>query len=156
MSLILPLSGIKNHEEVVKVNFTVSLNSIVNSQEDSNVVAVFEEITGGKSKLSTPRLAKAILNMPDEIDLFERSTLVASWITGETIQLVAVDPRNTSRGKHLGCPADPPGNIRRTKGQYDIGICTGCNQPVNTHNHAAKKIRARAVKQLQEQVEKLH
>ena len=101
-------------------------------------------------------LAKAILNMPDEIDLFERSTLVASWITDETIQLVAVDPRNTSRGKHLGCPADPPGNIRRTKGQYDIGICTGCNQPVNTHNHAAKKIRARAVKQLQEQVEKLH
>ena len=101
-------------------------------------------------------LAKAILNMPDEIDLFERSTLVASWITGKTIKLVAVDPRNTSRGKHLGCPADPAGNIRRTKGQYDIGICTGCNQSVNTHNHAAQKICARAVKKLQKQAENLN
>ncbi len=101
-------------------------------------------------------LAKAILNMPDEINLFERSTLVASWITGETIQLVAVDPRNTSRGKHRGCPADPPGNIRRTKGQYDIGICSSCNQSVNTHNHAAQEICARAVKQLEEQTEKLN
>lgn len=98
-------------------------------------------------------LAKAILNMPDEVDLFERSTLVASWITGETLQLVPIDPRNTSRGKHLGCPADSPGNIRRTQGQYDIGICSGCNQSVNTHQHAAKVIRARAIRQLQEQTE---
>ena len=92
----------------------------------------------------------------DEVDLFERSTLVASWITGETIQLVPVDPRNTSRGKHIGCPADPSGKIRRTKGQYDIGICTGCNQSINTHQHAAQVIRARAVKWLEKQAENLH
>ena len=58
-------------------------------------------------------------------------------LPADTNQLVSVYPRNTSRGKQLGCPADPPGSVCRTKGQYDIGICTSCNQSVNTHQHAA-------------------
>jgi hypothetical protein len=86
-------------------------------------------------------LAKAILNMPDEIDLYKRTILLVFHLTGVVVTLRRVDPRNTSQGVHVECPADPPGKLRRFRDAYDLVPCSVCGVLVNTHYNAACLIR---------------
>ncbi len=90
-------------------------------------------------------LAKAILSMPDEPDLVERACFVSEHNTKQAIKLISVDPRNTSKGKHIGCSKNPPGTISRTSQSYDYANCSGCNNRLNTHIHAAKVIKRRGL-----------
>ncbi len=86
-------------------------------------------------------LAKAIYNMPDEMNLFEKAVSLASSLLGYEVQLKKVDPRNTSRF-HNGCG----GTIQRSPKSYDIAQCKKCGKTVNTHINAAKNIRDKGEK----------
>ncbi|MHA2370478.1 MAG: hypothetical protein ACXADX_16805, partial [Candidatus Hodarchaeales archaeon] len=88
-------------------------------------------------------LAKAILNMPDDLDLYERSVLVVEWLTGREVPIQRVSPYRTSQGPHVGCPASPAGFLHRRQGQWDFAECSACQQLVNSHRNAAKLIRDR-------------
>ena len=93
-------------------------------------------------------LAKAILNMPDEIDLYERAILLVLYLTGTAVVLRRVDPRNTSQGKHIDCSADPAGKVLRFRDSYDITPCSACGSLVNTHHNAACLIRDKGLLQV--------
>jgi hypothetical protein len=86
-------------------------------------------------------LAKAILTMPDELDLYDRAILLVYYHTGVIITLHRVDPRNTSRGVHVGCSANSAGRLRRSRKNYDLAPCSSCGSSVNTHSNAACLIR---------------
>ncbi|MHA2272833.1 MAG: hypothetical protein ACXACI_13285 [Candidatus Hodarchaeales archaeon] len=88
-------------------------------------------------------LAKAILNMPDDLDLYERSVLVVEWLTSRKVSIQRVSPYHTSQGPHVGCPASVAGYLRRRRGQWDFAECSACHQLVNSHRNAAKLIRDR-------------
>jgi len=93
-------------------------------------------------------LAKAILNIPDEIDLYERAILLVLYITGTSVALRRIDPRNSSQGKHIDCSADPVGKILRSRDSYDIAPCSACGSLVNTHYNAACLIRDKGLLQV--------
>ncbi|MFQ5979051.1 MAG: hypothetical protein ACE5OZ_13070 [Candidatus Heimdallarchaeota archaeon] len=86
-------------------------------------------------------LAKAILAMPDQEDLFPRAVLLASYIIGRPIKLRKVNPAYTSQGAHRACSVTPPGRIVRPAGQWDYAECSRCHQRVNTHREAAVHVR---------------
>ncbi|MBY9001630.1 MAG: transposase [Candidatus Heimdallarchaeota archaeon] len=86
-------------------------------------------------------LAKAIYNMPDEINLFEKAVGLASSLLGYEVKLMKVDPRNTSRF-HNGCG----GTIQRSTKSYDIAQCKKCGKTVNTHINAARNIKDKGEK----------
>lgn len=86
-------------------------------------------------------LAKAIYNMPDEMNLFEKAVNLASSLLGYEVLLKKVDPRNTSKF-HNGCG----GTIQRSPKSYDISQCKKCGKTVNTHLNAAKNIRDKGEK----------
>ena len=86
-------------------------------------------------------LAKAIYNMPDEMNLFEKAVSLASSLLGYEVLLKKVDPRNTS-SFHNGCG----GTIQRSPKSYDIAQCKKCGKTVNTHINAAKNIRDKGEK----------
>ncbi len=85
-------------------------------------------------------LAKAILSLPDELDLFERVVLVSEWITGKSVTLVRVDPRGTSQSFHHGCPASPPGKLLRDRTNWDYALCSSCGALINCHKNASYHI----------------
>ncbi|MFX0182842.1 MAG: hypothetical protein ACFE95_07150 [Candidatus Hodarchaeota archaeon] len=86
-------------------------------------------------------LVKAILSMPDDIDLYERSILLVFYLTGAVVTLRRVDPRYTSQGVHVGCPVAPIGQVLRSRNNYDNALCSTCGSSVNTHLNAACLIR---------------
>jgi len=90
-------------------------------------------------------LAKAILSMPDDINLQERSCLLVELITGETSTLVKVDPRGTSRCHHHGCSSLTAGKILRDSSNYDIARCSSCHSTVNVHDNSSIEIRERGL-----------
>jgi len=55
-------------------------------------------------------LAKAIVSMPDNEDLYTKAVAVVHWITNNPVVLVKVDPYLTSQGQHLGVQKFPRGN----------------------------------------------
>jgi len=81
-------------------------------------------------------LAKAILSMPDEIDIFRKSTELASIYTNKKVKLNTINPYKTS-SQHYNCG----GKLKREKGNWDICLCTKCDIEVNTHRNAALHIR---------------
>ena len=84
-------------------------------------------------------LAKAILNMPDELNIFEQAVIaviLASIYTGTQIELKQINPRGTSSVHHKCL-----GKLRRGPGKWDIAPCSKCGIEVNTHLNAAKFIR---------------
>ena len=93
-------------------------------------------------------LAKAILNMPDDIDLYERVVLLVLYLTGIAVALRRVDPRYTSQGKHIDCSADPAGKVLRSRDSYDLAPCSACGSLVNTHHNAACLIRDKGLLQV--------
>jgi hypothetical protein len=90
-------------------------------------------------------LAKAILTMPDELDLYQRAILLVYFFTGVFTILQRVDPRNTSRGIHMGCSATPAGRLIRSRKHYDSAPCSACGSFVNTHTNAACLIRVKGL-----------
>jgi hypothetical protein len=88
-------------------------------------------------------LAKAITSMPDDVNLYLRAVTVAQTISLSPKQLVRVDPYNTSKSSHVGCPVTPAGNIKRKHGQYDIVSCLACGESVNSHTNAALQLMQR-------------
>ncbi len=86
-------------------------------------------------------LAKAIYNMPDETNLFEKAVNLASHVLKAKVKLIQVDPRNTSKF-HNGCG----GTIQRSTKSYDIAQCKKCGKTVNTHINAARNIRDKGEK----------
>ncbi len=86
-------------------------------------------------------LAKAVLAMPDEEDLYMRAVLLASYITARPITLRKVNPAYTSQGTHLSCSVSPPGRLIRHEGTWDYARCSVCQHLVNTHQEAAHHIR---------------
>jgi len=94
-------------------------------------------------------LAKIVLSLPDEADLFTRAVLVANWLSGRDVSLVKVDPRGTSNTVHYNCPSPSSSGrviLRRTAGSWDEVDCPSCHQLVNTHTNAACFIRDLGVK----------
>ena len=91
-------------------------------------------------------LVKAILSMPDDKSLPERAILMYEWLTGKKLTLVLVDPRGTSQGEHVNCPAIPKGRIHRSGKNWDEVTCTGCKERVNTQTNAARVIKFRGLK----------
>jgi hypothetical protein len=91
-------------------------------------------------------LAKAILNMPDDIDIYERALLLIYYFTGTVTTLTRVNPRNTSRGVHVGCSSIPNGRLLRSGNNYDIAPCSACGLYVNTHINTAYLIRNKGLK----------
>jgi len=88
-------------------------------------------------------LARAILSMPDDLDLQKRSCLLVEWLTGRTTTLVKVDPRGTSQCQHHGCPSLPAGKILRDSTNYDIARCSSCHSSVNVHDNSSIEIHER-------------
>ena len=81
-------------------------------------------------------LVKAILNMPDELNIFEQAVILASTHTGTQIELKLINPWGTSSVHHKCL-----GKLRRGPGKWDIASCSKCGIEVNTHLNAAKFIR---------------
>ncbi|MCE7737463.1 MAG: hypothetical protein GPJ54_21415 [Candidatus Heimdallarchaeota archaeon] len=81
-------------------------------------------------------LAKAILSMPDEINIFEKAVILASSYRQTNIELNLINPFKTS-STHYNCG----GKLRRSLGNWDICACTFCKVEVNTHFNAALHIR---------------
>ena len=91
-------------------------------------------------------LAKAILSMPDDLDLFTRALLLVKLFTGKSIPLCSVSPAYTSSGPHVGCPSSPHGRLSRSSSSsYDFARCPACDLLVNTHRNAAYIIRDRCL-----------
>jgi hypothetical protein len=95
-------------------------------------------------------LAKAIISMPDNEDLYTRSALTVQWLTGNPIQVIEVDARNTSQSQHSSCLITPRGKIQRSSKFYDLAPCSACGLMINTHHHAACVIRDRGLEYLAE------
>jgi hypothetical protein len=89
-------------------------------------------------------LAKAILTMPDGVDLFTRALLLVKHFSGSCVTLRSVDPAYTSTGPHVGCPSSPPDRLTRSS-SYDFVLCPSCDSLVNIHYNAACLIRDRAL-----------
>jgi len=81
-------------------------------------------------------LAKAILSMPDELNIFEKAVILASKHTQTQIELKLINPFKTS-SRHYKCG----GRLLRSWGNWDICSCKKCNIEVNTHLNAALHIR---------------
>ncbi|MCH8908600.1 MAG: hypothetical protein IH840_16055 [Candidatus Heimdallarchaeota archaeon] len=81
-------------------------------------------------------LAKAILAMPDEINIFEQAVILASSYRQADIELKLINPFKTS-SNHYDCG----GKWRRSLGNWDLCQCTFCEAEVNTHFNAALHIR---------------
>ncbi len=90
-------------------------------------------------------LAKAILSMPDGLDLFTRAVLLVNHFSDQSVSLRSVNPAYTSSGLHVGCPSSPPGRLSRSSSEYDFAPCPSCGSLVNTHFNAACLIRVRAL-----------
>ena len=90
-------------------------------------------------------LAKAILSMPDGLDLYQRAILLVKWLTGREVTLRLVSPAYTSQGLHVGCPAPVAGRLTRVSGSYDYVRCPACGSLVNSHTNAARVILARGL-----------
>jgi len=90
-------------------------------------------------------LAKAILSMPDDLNLFTRALLLVKLFTGKSISLRTVSPAYTSSGPHVGCLSSPPSFLSRSGSSYDFVRCPTCDLLVNTHRNAAIIIRDRAL-----------
>ncbi len=90
-------------------------------------------------------LAKAILSMPDGLDLYQRAILLVKWLTGRQVTLRLVSPAYTSQGLHVGCPAPVAGRLTRVIGSYDYVRCPACGSLVNSHTNAARVILARGL-----------
>ena len=82
-------------------------------------------------------LAKAILNMPDELDIFEQATFLAAAHTGIKVKLELINPRQSSRIHH-----DCGGRLQRDKKNWHVAPCKNCGQIVDTHHNAAMNIAA--------------
>ena len=93
-------------------------------------------------------LAKIILSMTDEIDLFEQVNLRVEWFTGNKQTLVLVDPRNTSQGEHVKCSNKIKGRIKRKGNEWDYASCNACGEQVNTHYNAAMIIKQQGIEYL--------
>ena len=93
-------------------------------------------------------LAKAILSMPDDVDLFTRAVLLIEHFSGLTIPLRSVNPSYTSSGPHVGCSFSPPGRLLRSSSSYNFAPCSSYGSLVNTHFNAACLIRDRALSSL--------
>ncbi len=89
-------------------------------------------------------LAKAILSMPDGVDLFTRALLLVKHFSGSCVTLRSVDPAYTSTGLHVGCPSSSPKRLIRSS-SYDFVLCPSCDSLVNTHFNAACLIRDRVL-----------
>lgn len=89
-------------------------------------------------------LARAIYNMPDCVNIYEKAVSIATKELGYNIELIKIDPRNTST-RHFGCG----GILERNLGSYDYAPCKKCGQKVNTHINAAKNIAEKGVKESQ-------
>jgi len=103
------------------------------------------------AKGSHGALAKIILSLPDEFDLFTRATHVAEWLSGKEITLVRVDPRGTSTNVvHYDCPSrvfSGRNPLKRQPGSsWDYVVCPVCGQTVNIHANAACFIRDLGIK----------
>lgn len=81
-------------------------------------------------------LAKAILSMPDEINIFEKAVILASSYRQTNIELNLINPFKTS-SNHYNCG----GKLRRSLGNWDLCTCAFCKAEVNTHFNAALHIR---------------
>ena len=95
------------------------------------------------AKRTRGTLAKIILSMTDELDLFEKVCLRVEWLTGQKQTLILVDPRNTSQGEHVTCKNKKKGKIKRKGNEWDYANCNACGELVNTHFNAAMIIRQR-------------
>ena len=58
-----------------------------------------------------------------------------------TLSMPDVDPRNTSKEKHIMCSKNLSGTISRTSQSHDYANCSVCDDRLNTHVHAAKVIK---------------
>ncbi len=65
-------------------------------------------------------LAKAILNMPDELDLFEQAVMLAASYTGTEIRLERINPFQTS-SVHYNC--DSGGRLSAPR-CIELGYCS--------------------------------
>ncbi|MHA2363830.1 MAG: hypothetical protein ACXAC7_07715 [Candidatus Hodarchaeales archaeon] len=93
-------------------------------------------------------LAQAILNMPDDEQIFVQSAWKTEWITGNTVQIISVDPRNTSNSSHYHCCRKKSGKLQRTSQNWDIAKCSACHEKINVHDNSALHIRDRGLKKL--------
>ncbi|MHA1551514.1 MAG: zinc ribbon domain-containing protein [Candidatus Heimdallarchaeaceae archaeon] len=80
-------------------------------------------------------IAKAIYNMPDNLEIFSKAISIVSEISDRSINLILVNPWNTSKS-HNNCG----GILDRTLSNYDYAPCKKCNSKVHTHINAAKNI----------------
>lgn len=85
-------------------------------------------------------LAKAILNMPDNLDIFEQAVFLAATATGSEIDLKPINPYRTS-SVHYNCR----GKLLRGATTWDEAVCGKCGTDVNTHYNAALNIKAGGV-----------
>ena len=90
-------------------------------------------------------LAKIFYSFPDEINIYKKATSLASYFLGYKVQLIPVNPSNTSK-YHYNCG----GRIERTNRFYDNAKCEKCNEMVNTHINAARNIKDKGIKKLSE------
>jgi hypothetical protein len=109
----------------------------------TNVSSLVIEDLGLSVRGTRGSLAKAILSMPDELDVFTRALLLVELFTGKNIPLHAVSPAYTSSGPHVDCPSSPQGRLSRSSSSYDFVRCSTCGLVVNTHINAARVIRDR-------------
>ena len=75
-------------------------------------------------------LVRAISNMPKDEQIFITSSLKAEWITGNPIETIPVNPRNTSTSSHYHCPGKKAGKISRTAQNWDIAECLSCHKKI--------------------------
>ncbi len=123
----------KNILEEIK-NFATHFIAAEIVKNKSNLLCVEDFQIDPRGKRGA--LAKAIYNMPDNQEIFEKAVLLASSILGYKVKLVYVNPRGTST-KHNGCG----GKVERKIGSYDIAKCKKCGKMVNTHINAAKNVK---------------
>ena len=90
-------------------------------------------------------LAKAIISMPDNEDIYTRSAMTVQWLSSNQISVIEVDAWNTSQSHHLSCLTEPKGKIQRSSLHYDLAPCSACGLMINTHHHAACVIRNRGL-----------
>ena len=93
-------------------------------------------------------LAKAIISMPDDEDIYTRSAMTVQWLTGKLVTVIEVDAKYTSRSHHLTCLVALKGKIQRSSKYYDLAPCSACGLLINTHHHAACVIRNRGLEYL--------
>ena len=90
-------------------------------------------------------LAKAILSLPDERELYLTACQQAAYIRNIELYLVLVPPAYTSTAPHFECPALNLPVLVRTRENYDEVECPACHHRVNIHQNAGQIICQRAV-----------